>query len=91
MFLRKQIKSKYQQINSLLEQATRRDEIYHSKKGSLLPANVRQTNKEQKSDQKQIPLTLPIPAPKKNLRNSDAINIDNKKRIDTQTAPFAEK
>ena len=49
-FLREQIKSKDLQINSLLEHASRRNDIYLSK-GSVLPENVKETNIEQKSDQ----------------------------------------
>ena len=50
-FLRKQIKFKDQQKNSLLEHASRCDKIYLSKKGLLLTVNVRETNIEQKPDQ----------------------------------------
>ena len=50
-FLRAQIKSRDQQINSLLEYASRRDDIYLSKKGAMLPENATQTNIKQKSDQ----------------------------------------
>ena len=50
-FLRKQIKFKEQQKNSLLEHASRCDKIYLSKKGLLLTVNVRETNIEQKPDQ----------------------------------------
>ena len=63
-FLREQIKSKDQQINSLFEHASRRDHIYLSK-GSVLPENVKQTNTEQKSDQEQIPSAILMPTPKK--------------------------
>ena len=66
LFLREQIKSKDLQINSLLKHASRRDDISLSRKSSLLPANVNQTNIEQISDQEQIPNTPPILAPKKN-------------------------
>ena len=76
-FLREQIESKYQQINSLLENASRRGDIYLSKKGSMLPENVKQTNIEEKSDQEQIASTIAMPTPKSNLKNSDVINVDN--------------
>ena len=76
-FLREQIKSKDQQMNFLLQHASRYDDIYLSK-GSVLPENVKQTNIEQKSDQEQIPSTIPMPTtPKKNLKNSDFIKVDN--------------
>ena len=75
-FLKEQIKSKDQQINSLFEHASRRDHIYLSK-GAVLPENIKQTNVEQKSDQEQIPSTIPMPTPKKNLNNSVVINVDN--------------
>ena len=51
--------------------------MYLSKKGSMLPENVKQTNIEQKSNQEQIPSTIPIPKPKENLSNNDFINVDN--------------
>ena len=38
-FIREQIKSKYQQINSSLEHASKRDDIYLSKKHTLFSAN----------------------------------------------------
>ena len=63
-FLREQIKSKDQQINSLFEHAYRRDQIYLLK-GSVLPENVKQTNTEQKSDQEQIPSAILMPTLKK--------------------------
>ena len=66
-FLREQIKSKDKQINSLLEHASRRDDIYLSKKVSMLPENVKQTIIEQKSDQEQIPSTMPITTQKRTL------------------------
>ena len=43
-FLREQMKSKDEQINSLLEHGSRRDDTYLSKKGSVLAENVKQTN-----------------------------------------------
>ena len=75
-FLREQIKSKDQQMNFFLEQSSRRDHIYLSK-CSVLPENIKQTNIEQKSDQEPIPSTIPMPTPKKNLSNSDVVNVDN--------------
>ena len=42
--LRELMKSKNQQINSLLEHSSRCDDNHVSKKGSLLPANAKQTN-----------------------------------------------
>ena len=75
--LREQIKSTDQQMNSLLEHASRCDDIYLSK-GSVLPENVKQINIEQKSDEEQISSTTPMPTtPKKNLKNSDFIKVDN--------------
>ena len=75
-FLRARIKSRDQQINSLLEYASRLDDIYLSKKGAMLPENAKQTNIKQKSDQEQIPSTIPMPTPKKNQ-----INVDNNETI----------
>ena len=79
-FLREQIESKDQQIQSLLEHASRRDHIYLSK-GSVLPENKKQTNIEQKSDQEQIPSTIPMSTPKKNLNNSDIISVGNNETL----------
>ena len=76
MFLREQIKPKDKPINSLLEHGSRHDDIYLSKKGSLLPENAKQTNIEQKSDQEQITSSPPPLVPKNNLNKSDVINID---------------
>ena len=67
-------------MNSLSEHASRCDHIYLPK-GSVLPENVKQTNIEEKSDQEQIPSTIPMPAPKKNVSNSDVINADNSETL----------
>ena len=52
-----------------------------SKKGSLLPANLKQTNIEQKSNQEQILSTPPMLTPKQTLNNSNVINIDNNETL----------
>ena len=56
--------------------------IYLSK-GSVLTENINQTNIEQKSDQEQIPSTIPVPTPKKNPNNSNVINVDNNETLPT--------
>ena len=47
----------------------------------MLPENVKRTNIDQKSNQEQIPSTIPIPKPKKNLSNNDVINVDNNETL----------
>ena len=47
----------------------------------MLPENVKHTNIEEKSHQEQIPFTIPMPTPKKNLSNSDVINVDNNETL----------
>ena len=47
----------------------------------MVPENVKQTNIEQNSDQEQIPSTIPLLTPKKNLNNNNVINIDNNETL----------
>ena len=69
---------------TLLEHAFRGDHVYLSN-GSVLPENVKQTNIEQKSDQEQIPSTIPMPTPKNSLNNSDVINVNNNETLPIPT------
>ena len=63
---------------------SRRRHIYiYLSKGSVLTENINQTNIEQKSDQEQIPSTIPVPTPKKNPNNSNVINVDNNETLPT--------
>ena len=54
--------------------------IYLSK-GSVLPENIKQSNIEPISDHEQISSTIPMPTPKKNLKNSDVINVDKNETL----------
>ena len=67
-------------MNTLLEHASRCDNIYLSKKGPVLPANVKQTIIEQKSDLEQIPSTR-MTTPKKKRNKSDVMNVDKNETI----------
>ena len=70
--------------NKLVEEFNRLTQALFAEKKSLqsdalIPdePTTRETNIEQKSDQEQIPSATLMPTLKKNLNNSDVINIDN--------------
>ena len=75
--LREKMKAKDQQINSLLEHASKLDDIYLSKNGSLLPENIKQTNKNRSQTRNKFHLQHQCQHQKRTLKNSDDINVDN--------------